>query len=341
MNFMKGNSHEKKTKVHHTTNYLQKGINNLFEENLNSQINLYSRSTNLLSDDFSILASVDKQNTNPKMEGKSVRRVYSSNLHQIDVIPSLYNSQLINHNKLPTQIQSFVDQPRIIQEQARSFQSQNYPFKPYQGFNVYESTNEEFFNFIGCIYKADLIGQLTSFLCNSKTYEVHSNFDSEIKALSHSHANRILEMIITSEGIERVISDEWSNPLYKLLIGRCTSSGRIQLLNSLSESFFAISQCRNGCNSLIALIRVMKEEAELNAMQNLIIESVYLLSSHSISCLVIMEYLSLIKETARPNLNLALIKNISPLLLNNKGVEVVRIYYNKFGRLKFSIVNHL
>lgn len=276
-----------------------------------------------------------KGEANSQMKSSSSQSVryynYETNLncfpHTINynLVLSNYPIQMHSHNNSQPKLQYTYSQAYLLPGPV----SQIDPISPSQ---VYQhsyinngSSSKEVLNIFDYFYTAFNIGQLASFLCNSQTCTAYPSFKHHFRGLSQPASDRMLDMIILSEGLDKIMTNPSSSPIIRSLLQTCSSNSRSRLVYAIKELVVFISQSLIGCQNLIFLIKRQKDSIENDLMQNLIAKFAQPLSTHEISYIIVIQLLARIRESNRPSLNNCLLKLFLPLVLHKYGVQVVSI----------------
>lgn len=231
------------------------------------------------------------------------------------------------YNQYVPQMVSAYPQPYMIQVPHVNHITSN-PLSPsliYQNSYNNESSHKEVLNMFDYFYKAFSMGQLTSFLCNSQTCTAHPEFERYVRGLNQPASDRMLEMILLSGGLDRIMINTSSSSIIRSLVRICSSNSRIRLICSLKDIFIPISQALTGCQTLILLIKSLKSSNEIELMQKLIAEFAHSLSTHKISYLIVIQFLTNISESNRQHLNRSILKLFLPLVMHKFGFHIVSV----------------
>lgn len=308
------------------------------ESNINTQscfkperiLPKYTPSNNIIS---------SKGAANPKIKpSKSQIGQHNNKCETPNCYPNIINYNLYFSQSQPIQVynQPMLQQP--YHPYSKAYLTQNSrnpqttfinPLSPsliYQSsYNNNVSTSREVLNMFDYFYKAFSMGQLTSFLCNSQTCTADSIFKKYVKGLSQPASDELLEMILLSGGLEKIMTSASSSKIVRSLLQTCSSSSRYRIACSLGESLITISQALIGSQNLIILIKSLKSLNEISLMQKLLSESAHTLSTHKISYLIVIQFLASVCEPNRQILNKTLLNLFPQLVLHKYGIHVVSL----------------
>lgn len=267
-----------------------------------------------------------KEKTNESI-GNCFSQVVNYNL-----VLSQYPAVQIQSTFIPQQLQYVYPKSVLIPTPMINNMKMNNPINPsfiYQNsyFNNGNCPNEVL-NILDYFYKAFNVGQLTNFLCNSQTCIAYPEFKQYIKGLNQSSSDKLLDMILLSGGLDRLIINDSSSSIIRSLLLSCSSSLRFKFICSISKFIITISQTNNGGQTLTTLFKCMKNLNEIELTQNLLAESALKLSTHKVSYIIVIQFLGIISEKNRQYLNNTLIKLFIPLVQHKYGNQVVSLILN-------------